>query len=245
MLHTTHDKESFIFYNDWIATFYRLPPDLRLELMDMIFHYHLVREKQHTDNLALEIAFGMIESTMERDIASYYESKERRRASGAKGGQARASNAKQSQARASNAKQSQAIQAVNVNDNVNVNVNDNVNVNVNDNVNVNEDDVNVILASSPITTEDMLRKYRLTEEQLHHYGELFNEENKGKKYNANDSPMKHFINWLAKRVKKDKEDYGNSRPSYEQRAEGAAQLVAKFLAEGDEVRNEGAIPIDF
>lgn len=77
-----------------------------------------------------------------------------------------------------------------------------------------EDDVNIILASSPITKEDLLRKHTLTEEQLHHYGELFNEENKGKKYNGSDNPIKYFQNWLGKRIKKEKEENDKERTKY-------------------------------
>lgn len=193
----THDKPSFVFYNDWIATYYNLPPEMRLALMDMIFAYHLAREKIATEELALKVAFGLIEPAMARDIKTYYESKERRRASGSKGGQVRASNAKQTQAMLSNAKQTQAIQAVNVN------VNDNVNVNVNDNVNVNVCDVNITLSRHPSTVEALQRYFKLTTEQLREWGCKFNDfiAIEKKVHKDDQDQLAHFRDWLNIKLK--------------------------------------------
>ena len=240
MMECNHDKTSFVFYNDWIATYYNLPPEMRLELMDMIFAYHLTRENQTTDNLALKVAYGLIEPAMARDITSFYESKERRRASGSKGGQARASNAKQSQAMLSNAKQSQAIQAVNVN------VNDNVNVKVNGNVNVN-DDVMEVLNASPTKVEALQRLHKLQTSEIYEYAKQFQAhiDFVGEPHKGQADLLKHFRDWLKYRINEENKNKNdtNDNPSYEQRAEGAARLVAKCLAACDaEVRGEGQLP---
>ena len=235
-----HDKLSFVFYNDWIATYYNLPPEMRLELMDMIFAYHLTREKQTTDNLALKVAYGLIEPAMARDISSFYESKERRRASGAKGGQARVSNAKQSQAMLSNAKQSQVIQAVNVN------VNDNVNVKVNGNVNVN-DDVIATLNASPTRVEALQRLHKLQTSEIYEYAKQFQAhiDFVGEPHQGQADLLKHFRDWLKIQIQEQKKHGTSNHPSYEQRASEASELVAELLAKCDEVRNEGGVPIDF
>lgn len=213
-------------------------------MLDAMLQYFLTGEQPDMDDVMANAFFMQIASQMDRDSEAWEAkcAKNRENASKKKRTQANASDGNQSLPIASDGNQSQAVAT---NNNNNSNRNKNKNNNNNNNNNDNSDDVNIILASSPITTEDMLRKYRITEEQLRHYGELFNEENKGKKYNANDSPMKHFINWLAKRVKKDKENYDNNRPSYEQRANEASELVAELLAKCDEVRNEGGVSVDF
>jgi hypothetical protein len=210
-------------------------------MLDAMLQYFLTGEQPDMGDVMANAFFMQIASQMDRDAEAWEAkcAKNRENVTRIKRTQANANDGNQSPANANDGNQSPANA---VNNNSNNNNNSNRNRNNNDD---NDEDVNIILASSPITKEDMLRKYRLTEEQLRHYGELFNEENKGKKYNANDSPMKHFINWLAKRVKKDKENYDNNRPSYEQRANEASELVAELLAKCDEVRNEGGVPIDF
>lgn len=223
-------RKAFMFHEEWAQVLSSLPPEMRHCLTDALIDYFLNGIAPNFSDPAVGAIFQIFKNRMDADDKHYENKCEKSKQAIKK--------------RWEQKKNTNEYDSIPTNTDVgNINLNSNLNTNLN--LNLNDDDVNIILASSPITTEDMLRKYRITEEQLRHYGELFNEENKGKKYNANDSPMKHFINWLAKRVKKDKENYDNNRPSYEQRAEGAAQLVAKFLSEGDEIRNEGAIPIDF
>lgn len=201
-------RDKFIFYESWARSLSSLPDKQRLQMLDGMLQYFLTGEQPDMGDVMANAFFMQIASQMDRDAEAWEAkcAKNRENATRRKRTQANANDGNQPLPIANDGNQPQA-------DAVNNNSNNNNNRNRNNN-NEDSDDVNIILASSPITTEDLLRKHILTEEQLHHYGDLFNEENKGKKYNANDSPMKHFINWLAKRVKKEKEDHDKERTKY-------------------------------
>ena len=236
-------RKAFMFHEEWAQVLSSLPPEMRHCLTDALIDYFLNGIAPNFSNPAVGAIFQIFKNRMDADD-KHYENKCEKSKQAIKKRWEQKKNTNEYDSIPTN---TDVYDSIPTNTDVG-NINLNLNTNLNSNLNLkssNDDDVNVILASSPITKEDMLRKYRLTEEQLRHYGELFKEENKGKKYKPNDSPMKHFINWLAKRIKKDKEDYGNNRPSYEQRASEASELVEELLAKCDEVRNEGGISIDF
>lgn len=199
-------RDKFIFYESWARSLSSLPDIQRLKMLDAILQYFLTGERPTMDDVMANAFFMQIASQMDRDEEAWESRCATNRANAKKKRtQATATDGNQSLPIATDGNQSHIVAPNNNNSNNNNNRNKNNN---------NSDDVNIILASSPITKEDLLRKHRLMEEQLHHYGELFNEENKGKKYNTNDSPMKHFINWLAKRIKKEKEEHDKERTKY-------------------------------
>lgn len=201
-------RDKFIFYESWARSLFSLPDKQRLLMLDAMLQYFLTGEQPDMDDVMANAFFMQIASQMDRDAEAWEAkcAKNRENATRRKRTQANANDGNQPLPIANDGNQPQA-NAVNNNSNNNNNRNRNNN-------NEDSDDVNIILASSPITKEDLLRKYRLTEERLRHYGELFNEENKGKKYNGSDNPIKYFQNWLGKRIKKEKEEHDKERTKY-------------------------------
>ena len=193
-------RKAFMFHEEWAQVLSSLPPEMRHTLTDALIDYFMTGVASTFENPAVGGMFTMFKNRMDADDQHYENKCEKNRAN--------ASKRKRTLPIASERKQTQAND-----DNINLNLNTNLNTNLNLKSS-NDDDVNIILASSPITKEDLLRKYQLTDEQLHHYGELFNEENKGKKYNGSDTPMKYFQNWLGKRIKKEKEEHDKERTRF-------------------------------
>lgn len=138
---TPDNKNSFIFYEDWLKAIESLQEELRLEMFLAIARYALYGEEPKNPNIALIMNF--VRQTIDRNADKYAGRCESNRINGGIGGKKRAENlAKKkleaNQANATNlseTKQTLQIQATQANqaDNDNDSVNDNDNDNVNDN----------------------------------------------------------------------------------------------------------------
>ncbi|MCW0518246.1 conserved phage C-terminal domain-containing protein [Riemerella anatipestifer] len=108
------NKDTFVFYKDWVNVIQGLPDEIRLEVYDAIAEYGISGKLSDLKPMA-KIAFGFIKQQMDRDREKYHKIKKIRSEAGKKGA------SKKWQTIASDSKNSKC--HLNVNDNVNVNDN--------------------------------------------------------------------------------------------------------------------------
>ena len=96
-------KNSFVLYTEYKQHIDLLDTQGKADLLDAIFEYAEGNEV-NLDGMAL-MAFSFIKTRMDKDNEKYAEICEKRKESGAKGGQAKATKAKQEEANASKGKQ--------------------------------------------------------------------------------------------------------------------------------------------
>jgi len=125
------ERESFVFYKDWMLTLEQLTDDERLVCYDAIMRYVFYGEEPK--DRFIKIAIQQIILMIDRANGKWDDIRQKRSAAGRLGGAPKgnqnAKNENEKQAKTNKNKQNKQNKL-----NVNVNVNDNVNVNVNDNV---------------------------------------------------------------------------------------------------------------
>lgn len=160
------NKNSFIFYEDWLKAIESLQEELRLEMFSAIARYALYGEEPKNPNIALIMNF--VRQTIDRNAEKYAGRCESNRINGGIGGKKRAENlAKKkleeqqaNQANATNSsetKQMLQIQATQANQADNDNDNDNVNDNVENNNT--STDVDVSQTKKPTALEQKIAEY--------------------------------------------------------------------------------------
>ena len=124
------ERETFVFYKDWLNVIRDLPSEVQLEVYQAITEYAIYGNLIELKPLA-KVAFGFVKQTIDRDTQKYISIKEKRKEAGAKGGRPLKTNeleeSKEKQKKQlvfEKSKKSKSPLNVNVNDNVNVNVND-------------------------------------------------------------------------------------------------------------------------
>ena len=124
------ERETFVFYKDWLNVIRDLPSEVQLEVYQAITEYAIYGNLIELKPLA-KVAFGFVKQTIDRDTQKYISIKEKRKEAGAKGGRPLKTNElEESKDKQKNqlvfekSKKSKSPLNVNVNDNVNVNVND-------------------------------------------------------------------------------------------------------------------------
>ena len=140
-------KKSFVLYADFAETAHKLGDADAGKLFKMILD-HANGEDTTTDNLLLEIAFGLIKLQMDRDAAKWQKTREARSEAGKKGGRP-SKQAEANKANASFVKQSKANKAVSVTDTVTVTGTGTVN------------DTEIESKPLPFKSEDQLRVEKL------------------------------------------------------------------------------------
>lgn len=180
------DKKSFIIYTDIAETVTRLSDEQAGKLFKGMLSYQNDGIIPDLGEL-LDFVFVPIRQQMDRDEEKWERIREKRAASGAKGGQKKAENRQNDLANASetvvnanenvaNATKTLANVAVNVTDNVNVNVNDNVNVT--DNVTVSDSVSDASALSSSLVrylNSKVGSNHKTTENLTKRIGELLSE----------------------------------------------------------------------
>ena len=121
------ERETFVFYKDWLNVIRDLPSEVQLEVYQAIAEYAIYGNLIELKPLA-KVAFGFVKQTIDRDTQKYISIKEKRKEAGAKGGRPLKINELEE------SKEKQKKQLVFEKSkksksplNVNVNVNDNVN----------------------------------------------------------------------------------------------------------------------
>lgn len=121
------ERETFVFYKDWLNVIRDLPSEVQLEVYQAITEYAIYGNLIELKPLA-KVAFGFVKQTIDRDTQKYISIKEKRKEAGAKGGRPLKTNELEE------SKEKQKKQLVFEKSkksksplNVNVNVNDNVN----------------------------------------------------------------------------------------------------------------------
>ena len=123
----TMERETFVFYKDWLNVIRDLPSEVQLEVYQAITEYAIYGNLIELKPLA-KVAFGFVKQTIDRDTQKYISIKEKRKEAGAKGGRPLKTNeleeSKEKQKKQlvfEKSKKSKSPLKVNVNDNVNVN----------------------------------------------------------------------------------------------------------------------------
>ena len=123
------ERETFVFYKDWLNVIRDLPSEVQLEVYQAITEYAIYGNLIELKPLA-KVAFGFVKQTIDRDTQKYISIKEKRKEAGAKGGRPLKTNElEESKDKQKNqlvfekSKKSKSPLNVNVNDNVNDNVN--------------------------------------------------------------------------------------------------------------------------
>ena len=123
----TMERETFVFYKDWLNVIRDLPSEVQLEVYQAITEYAIYGNLIELKPLA-KVAFGFVKQTIDRDTQKYISIKEKRKEAGAKGGRPLKTNeleeSKEKQKKQlvfEKSKKSKSPLNVNVNDNVNVN----------------------------------------------------------------------------------------------------------------------------
>lgn len=124
------ERDTFVFYKDWLNVIRDLPSEVQLEVYQAITEYAIYGNLIELKPLA-KVAFGFVKQTIDRDTQKYVSIKEKRKEAGSKGGRPLKNNdleeSKEKQKKQlvfEKSKKSKSPLNVNVNDNVNVNVND-------------------------------------------------------------------------------------------------------------------------
>lgn len=121
------ERETFVFYKDWLNVIRDLPSEVQLEVYQAITEYAIYGNLIELKPLA-KVAFGFVKQTIDKDTQKYISIKEKRKEAGAKGGRPLKINeleeSKEKQKKQlvfEKSKKSKSPLNVNVNDNVNVN----------------------------------------------------------------------------------------------------------------------------
>ncbi|EGD33318.1 hypothetical protein HMPREF9071_2112 [Capnocytophaga sp. oral taxon 338 str. F0234] len=121
------ERETFVFYKDWLNVIRDLPSEVQLEVYQAIAEYAIYGNLIELKPLA-KVAFGFVKQTIDRDTQKYISIKEKRKEAGTKGGRPLKTNeleeSKEKQKNQLVFKKSKKSKSPL---NVNVNVNDNVN----------------------------------------------------------------------------------------------------------------------
>ena len=119
------ERETFVFYKDWLNVIRDLPSEVQLEVYQAITEYAIYGNLIELKPLA-KVAFGFVKQTIDRDTQKYISIKEKRKEAGAKGGRPLKTNeleeSKEKQKKQlvfEKSKKSKSPLNVNVNDNVN------------------------------------------------------------------------------------------------------------------------------
>ena len=119
------ERETFVFYKDWLNVIRDLPSEVQLEVYQAITEYAIYGNLIELKPLA-KVAFGFVKQTIDRDTEKYVSIKEKRKEAGAKGGRPLKTNGlEESKEKQKNqlvfekSKKSNCPLNVNVNDNVN------------------------------------------------------------------------------------------------------------------------------
>ena len=119
------ERETFVFYKDWLNVIRDLPSEVQLEVYQAITEYAIYGNLIELKPLA-KVAFGFVKQTIDRDTQKYISIKEKRKEAGAKGGRPLKTNeleeSKDKQKKQlvfEKSKKSKSPLNVNVNDNVN------------------------------------------------------------------------------------------------------------------------------
>ena len=78
-------RNSFVFYKDWMEAIRDLPDGIRLEIYESVIRYATTGEFRGLKSLA-GVAFNFIKTDIDRDIEKYVSVVERNKSNGAKGG---------------------------------------------------------------------------------------------------------------------------------------------------------------
>ena len=119
------ERETFVFYKDWLNVIRDLPSEVQLEVYQAITEYAIYGNLIELKPLA-KVAFGFVKQTIDRDTQKYISIKEKRKEAGAKGGRPLKINeleeSKEKQKKQLVFEKSKKSKSpLNVNDNVNVN----------------------------------------------------------------------------------------------------------------------------
>ena len=121
------ERETFVFYKDWLNVIRDLPSEVQLEVYQAITEYAIYSNLIELKPLA-KVAFGFVKQTIDRDTQKYVSIKEKRKEAGAKGGRPLKTNElEESKEKQKNQLVFEKSKKSNCPLNVNVNVNDNVN----------------------------------------------------------------------------------------------------------------------
>ena len=121
------ERETFVFYKDWLNVIRDLPSEVQLEVYQAITEYAIYGNLIELKPLA-KVAFGFVKQTIDRDTQKYVSIKEKRKEAGAKGGRPVKNNGlEESKEKQKNQLVFEKSKKSKCPLNVNVNVNDNVN----------------------------------------------------------------------------------------------------------------------
>ena len=121
------ERETFVFYKDWLNVIRDLPSEVQLEVYQAITEYAIYGNLIELKPLA-KVAFGFVKQTIDRDTQKYISIKEKRKEAGAKGGRPLKTNElEESKGKQKNQLVFEKSKKSKSPLNVNVNVNDNVN----------------------------------------------------------------------------------------------------------------------
>ena len=79
------ERETFVFYKDWLNVIRDLPSEVQLEVYQAITEYAIYGNLIELKPLA-KVAFGFVKQTIDRDTQKYISIKEKRKEAGSKGG---------------------------------------------------------------------------------------------------------------------------------------------------------------
>lgn len=79
------ERDTFVFYKDWLNVIRDLPSEVQLEVYQAIAEYAIYGNLIELKPLA-KVAFGFVKQTIDRDTQKYISIKEKRKEAGAKGG---------------------------------------------------------------------------------------------------------------------------------------------------------------
>ena len=119
------ERDTFVFYKDWLNVIRDLPSEVQLEVYQAIAEYAIYGNLIELKPLA-KVAFGFVKQTIDRDTQKYISIKEKRKEAGAKGGRPlKNKDLEESKEKQKNQlvfeKSKKSKSPLNVNDNVNVN----------------------------------------------------------------------------------------------------------------------------
>ena len=121
------ERETFVFYKDWLNVIRDLPSEVQLEVYQAIAEYAIYGNLIELKPLA-KVAFGFVKQTIDRDTQKYISIKEKRKEAGAKGGRPlKNKDLEESKEKQKNQLVFEKSKKSKSPLNVNVNVNDNVN----------------------------------------------------------------------------------------------------------------------
>ena len=121
------ERETFVFYKDWLNVIRDLPSEVQLEVYQAIAEYAIYGNLIELKPLA-KVAFGFVKQTIDKDTQKYISIKEKRKEAGAKGGRPLKTNElEESKEKQKNQLVFEKSKKSKSPLNVNVNVNDNVN----------------------------------------------------------------------------------------------------------------------